>query len=476
MASSSIAIVGAGFSGTLLALHLLRRCPPEVRIVLVERNSRFGHGQAYSTGNPSHLLNVPAGRMSAFHDRPADFLDWLRRHSDAAAQPHDFVPRGVYGAYVRSLLKEELRRAPRGRLELLRGAVLGIVRAAHPLRLAIERDRVIEADLAVLATGNFPPEPMPVADPSFYETASYRPDPWSPQALAGLDPCAPVLLIGTGLTMVDVAISLLDQGHTGPILALSRRGLLPRPHTPSANTSDGVSQAFPTSTLQMLRLFRQEASRVEAEGGSWQPIVDELRPFTRDVWQAMPLAEKARFLRHARPWWEVHRHRMPPAVAERISRARAEGQLQIQAGRIRGFDVAGDRVGVTYRLRGSDSLQRAEVVRVINCSGPGADYARIADPLIQSLLEQGSARADPLRLGLDVTSNCALLHRDGGVSRRVFAVGPVTKGAFWEITAVPDIRRQCELLAEHLAGLPRRTGERKVAGERAAAPAASYAI
>jgi uncharacterized NAD(P)/FAD-binding protein YdhS len=285
-----------------------------------------------------------------------------------------------------------------------------------------------------------------------------------------------VLLTGTGLTMVDVAMSLLDQGHTGPILALSRRGLLPRPHKPSAAMSDGAAQAFPTSSLQMLRLLRQEARRAEAEGGSWPPIIDELRPFARDVWQAMSLAEKARFLRHARPWWEVHRHRMPPAVAERIAHARGEGRLKVQAGRIRGFDIAGDRVRVTYRLRGSDSLQEVEVARVVNCSGPGADYARIADPLVRSLLEQGSARADLLRLGLDVTSNCALLHRDGGVSRRVFAVGPVTKGAFWEITAVPDIRRQCELLAEHLAGLPRRTGERKAAGERAAAPAASYAI
>lgn len=476
MASPSIAVIGAGFSGTLLALHLLRRCPPEVRIVLIERNSRFGHGQAYSTGNPSHLLNVPAGRMSAFHDRPTDFLDWLRPQPEVAAHSHDFVPRGVYGAYVRSLLKEELRRAPRGRLELVRGAVLGLDRSAHPLRLTIERDRVIEADMAILAVGNFPPEPMPVADPSFYDTAFYRADPWSPQALAGLDPHVPVLLVGTGLTMVDVAISLLDRGHTGPLLALSRRGLLPRPHEPGPVTTSRVVQAFPTSLAQLLHYFRQEARRAETAGGSWQPIVDELRPFMRDVWQAMSLDDKRRFLRHARPWWDVHRHRTPPAVAERIARAREKGQLQVQAGRIGGFDISGDRVEVTYRLRGSESLQRVEVARVINCSGPSADYARIADPLIRSLLEQGSARADPLRLGLDVTSNCALLQRDGGVSRRVFAVGPVTKGAFWEITAVPDIRRQCELLAEHLAGLLRRPDGDATAREQIARPAASYAI
>ena len=476
MASPSIAVIGAGFSGTLLTLHLLRRCRPEARISLIERNSRFGHGQAYSTGNPSHLLNVPAGRMSAFHDRPTDFLEWLRGQHEPAAHPEDFVPRGTYGAYVRSLLKKELRRAPRGRLELIRGAVLGIDRSTDRLRLALERGRIVEADLAVLAVGNFPPEPMPVSDPTFYDTDFYRADPWSPYALAGLDPDAPVMFIGSGLTMVDVAISLLDQGHTGPLLALSRRGLLPRAHEPGPVMAGTLVQAFPTSLAQLLHCLRQEARRAEPARGSWQPIIDELRPFMSDVWQAMSFDDKQRFLRHARPWWDVHRHRMPPAVAERIVQAQEKGQLEVRAGRVSGFEITGDRVVVTYRLRRSEAFQSVEVARVINCSGPSADFARIADPLIRSLLAQGAARADPLRLGLDVTSNCALLQRDGGVSRRIFAVGPVTKGAFWEITAVPDLRRQCELLAEHLAGLLRRTDEGTHSRESASGPAASYAI
>lgn len=199
--------------------------------------------------------------------------------------------------------------------------------------------------------------------------------------------------------------------------------------------------------------MRDQAGAARARGGSWQPIVDELRPFMQDVWQVMPAADRARFLRHLRPWWEVHRHRIPGAVADRIATAQASGQLAVRAGRIVAYHHHSDLVDVEFRPRGTDQVQRMRVSRVVNCSGPGADYDRITHPLIRSLLTEGTVRPDPLRLGLDVTATCALLNQAGAISRRLFAVGPVTKGAFWEITAVPDIRRQCELLARHLATL-----------------------
>ena len=463
MASSTIAVIGAGFSGTLLALHLLRRCAPSTRIVLIERNSQFGRGQAYSTGNASHLLNVPAGRMSAFNDRPADFQDWLLSHPDAAraadfAEPPDggsFVPRRLYGAYIRSVLKDEIRRDPRRRLELLRGDVLAIDRGGHPLRLQLDRERTLAAEFAVLAIGNFPPEPMPTENPSFYDSAFYHPDPWAAETLAGLDPASAVLLIGTGLTTVDVVVSLLDQGHRGPIHALSRRGLLPRRHAAGQGAEPPAQHEFPVGVGALLRSVRQESAKAAAEGSTWQAVVDELRPFTQDVWQTMPLEDRRRFLRHLRPWWDVHRHRLPPPVAERIDAAREAGQFTLRAGRIRRYRVVGAEVEVTFRPKRQDREETLRVARVVNCSGPGADYDRIAHPLVRSLLQEGTARPDPLRLGLDVTNTCALRHRAGTISRRIFAVGPVTKGAFWEITAVPDIRRQCELLAHHLATLLR---------------------
>ena len=184
-------------------------------------------------------------------------------------------------------------------------------------------------------------------------------------------------------------------------------------------------------------------------------MVDALRPFTQDVWQAMSLQDRVRFLRHLRPWWDVHRHRMPGPVADRIELARTRRQLRTRAGRIQGFRIEDGMVDVIYRPRGSDVTATLLAARVVNCAGPGADYERIADPLIHTMLREGTARPDALRLGLDVTGTCALRLGTGAISRRLFAVGPVTKAAFWEMTAVPDIRRQCELLAQHLAALVR---------------------
>jgi uncharacterized NAD(P)/FAD-binding protein YdhS len=457
--TTTIAVIGAGFSGTLLALHLLRRCPADVNIVLLERNPQFGRGLAFSSGNASHLLNVPAGRMSAFHDQPHHFLDWLHTQElaegETPATEGCFVPRRQFGAYVRSLLNQELKRPDSDeRLTLVRGDAQAIDTQGPRLRVVLERDRVVDCDFAALAIGNFPPEPPRVADASFYDGPLYRPDPWAADALTGLDPAAPVLLIGTGLTMADTVVSLLDQGHEGPLYALSRRGLLPHRHAAATAALPAEHVSYPTSLNALTRLLRTEVEQVRRAGGNWQTTIDALRPFTTDVWLAMPARDRSRFLRHLRPWWDIHRHRLAASVADRIDAARASGQLRLHAGRIQRYlPTPEGRVVVEYRDRSLQSSRQVEVARVINCSGPGCDYDRIADKLVRTLLTEGTVRPDSLRLGLDVSGTCALMGRDGAISRRLFAVGPVTKGAFWEMTAVPDIRRQCELLAAHLATL-----------------------
>jgi uncharacterized NAD(P)/FAD-binding protein YdhS len=454
----TVAVIGAGFSGTLLALHLLRRCPLGTIIKLIERDQTFGCGMAYSTGNPSHLLNVRVGGMSAFRDRPDHFLEWLNHAPHRWGQPlvssTSFVPRQTYGAYIRALLDEELERCAdeRYRLDLVTGEVSDIALRQSRAVLTLQEGREITADLVVLATGNVPSLPPPVAEGSFYDSPLYRPDPWAADALTELDPDAPVMLIGTGLTAMDVVMSLLDQGHRGPIHALSRRGQLPHRHAPG-NIPTPERMSFPSNPLALLRELRAQARQAAAAGEDWRAVIDSLRPFTSDIWQLMSVCERARFLRHLRPWWDTHRHRMAPAIADRMEAARAAGQFTAGAGRIVTYDMHGDRVTVRYRPRRSASLAALEAARVINCSGPGADYERIADPMIRSLLAQGLARPDALRLGLDVTANCALRAADGAVSRQLFAVGPLTRSTFWEMTAVPDIRRQCELLAAHLAAM-----------------------
>ena len=454
---ATFAIIGAGFSGTLLALHLLRRTPTHVRVVLIERQNRFAQGPAYATGNPSHLLNVPAGRMSAFHDRPGDFYEWLAKQPEAAADlgPGSFAPRRQFGAYIRQLLHEELRRpGSDGRLELVRGDVAVIEGEAHgPLSLCIGAERRIEADLAVLAIGNFPPEPPTIADPGFFDTPLYRPDPWAGDALDGLDPDAGVLLIGTGLTMVDTVTSLEDAGHRGPIHALSRRGLMPRCHATAGRPPRRPGAAIPDRLIDCLSMLRSEARRAARDGSSWQAALDELRPFGRDLWQNLSPEDRSRFLRHLRPWWDVHRHRLAPEVSRRIDAARARGQLQIHAGRIDSITAGTEAATVIYRPRGLSERRTLAVARVVNCAGPACDFDRIPHPLVRRLLHDGMVRPDPQRLGLDVAPSGALRDRAGAISRQLFAVGPVTRGAYWEMTAVPDIRRQCELLAAQLAML-----------------------
>jgi uncharacterized NAD(P)/FAD-binding protein YdhS len=463
MSQQTIAVVGAGFSGTLLALHLLRQCSPNIRILLAERNEQFGRGAAYATGNSSHLLNVPASRMSAFQSRPDDFLDWLRRlpaeeREGVEPSPTTFVPRSIFGRYIQDLLTSEMKSAVHcGRLDLMRGDITDIDARSGGLTLSCGDGKALPVDRVVLAIGNFPPSPPPVADPSFYDTAAYRPDPWASDLLDGLDVHAPVLLIGTGLTMIDTVVSLLDRGHEGPIIALSRRGLLPHNHLKGpARTGLPENEHLPTRVNALARFLRARSLEADAAGGCWQAVIDELRPLTTDIWQTMSLGDRTRFLRHMRPWWDTHRHRISGPVAARIAQARERGQLSILAGRIRGYATGEDGlVEVSYLPRFKDTLATVRAVRIINCSGPESDFGRIRDPLVRRLLDKGLVRPDPLSLGLDVTQNCALLDRDGSISRRLFAVGPVTKGTFWEMTAVPDIRQQAEFLAGQLAALVR---------------------
>ncbi|MCB8875389.1 FAD/NAD(P)-binding protein [Acidisoma silvae] len=460
MTQQTIAIVGAGFSGTLLALHLMRQCSPETRIVLIERNQHFGRGAAYSTGNSSHLLNVPAAKMSAFQARPSDFLDWLKACPPELLDglqplPTTFVPRAIFGRYISDLLENEMKSTLHcGQLELLRADVTDIAPGSGGMVVTLGNGEALPVDRAVLAVGNFPPSPPPVADASFYDTEHYRPDPWAPDLLDNLDPEAPLLLIGTGLTTVDTVVSLLDRAHRGPIVALSRRGLLPQNHLLGpVKTALPETEEFPTRLSNLARFLRDRSGQAREAGGSWQAVIDELRPMTTEIWQAMPHEDRLRFLRHLRPWWDTHRHRISGPVAARIAEARRTGQLRIQAGRIRGYSVTPDGVEVTYRPRFKDELDSLTVGRVINCSGPESDFGRIRDPLVRRMLDQGMVRPDALSLGLDITRTCALLGRDGGISRRLFAIGPVTKGAFWEMTAVPDIRQQAEFLAGQLAAL-----------------------
>ena len=424
-------IVGGGFSGTLMALQLLRHTGAEV--TLIERTDRLARGVAYGTARPEHLLNVRAAAMSAFPDMPAHFAEWLQQRGEGDGTT--FAPRRVYGAYL-----EDLLAGARDRLTIVREEAVAVEGGA----VRLSSGRSLSADAVILAIGNLPPEPLPqLATPEL--VAVYRGDPWAADLAEGLGPDDTILLVGTGLTAVDAALTLDAQSFGGRIVALSRRGLTPRAHAAPAPVPP-LEGELPRYASGLVRAVRAQARRI-----GWRAAIDQLRPVTQRLWSTASVEERRRFLRHLRPWWDVHRHRIAPEIAEKIEAMQQTGRLQVHAGKIVSASAEGDRALVVWRPRGQPGQEQLRVRRIVNCTGPQTNLARAGDPLLDSLLAAGLIRPDPSRIGIDIDEDFRAVGSDGAASPGLYAVGPMTRGALWEIVAVPDIRIQVESLAKSLA-------------------------
>lgn len=439
-----IIIVGGGASGVLLACHLLRDANESFRVTLIEKRPALGRGMAYSTAQPGHLLNVRATNMSAFADDPLHFCRWLAERGgdtcDGQGRPPLFAQRYLYGQYISELIAPYL--GDGGRLETLRGEGRKLEIEPESVRIGLGDGRMLTGDIAVLATGH---DEMKRDGPACYV------NPWESPSAAGVDRDAAVLIRGTGLTMVDYVVSLRANGHRGPIYAMSRRGLLPQVHRPvHALELDRRDVPFGASLVTLWRWLRGLVKATVAEGGDWRSAVDGIRPYTWELWQRLPFDSKQRFLRHARAWWEVHRHRMAPEVAAEIDDAIASGQLRIVAAKTVSLTPVEAGAHVVYRRRGRADTETLDVAKVAECTGVYTDPLATTNPLLKHLIAQGLARPDPVGIGIDVTEDCAIVDAGSSASPALYAVGPLTRAAFWEIMAVPDIRVQCAELARHL--------------------------
>lgn len=452
MSERTVVIVGAGFSGTIVAAQLLRHSSTSPsRVVLVERRAIGGKGVAYSTKYSGHLLNVPAGRMGAFPDDEGDFLRYARER-DPRTMGGTFVPRMVFGEYLDATLRAAAADAFRsgGSLEEITDEVTAVDSPRTPndasrIQVRLRSGGTLEADHVVLALGNYPPANPPLADPSFYRSTRYIADPWAPGALDNVDAAAGILLVGTGLTMLDIALQLSEGRKPARLVALSRRGLVPLPHRahgapPSyGHLPPGLISCEPTA-VAYLRAVREHARTLERDGVDWREIMASLRPLTPRLWETLPPVERKRFLRHARPYWDTHRHRVATDVYERFEALQASGRLTLIAGRIRRYAETSNDVTAHYRPRGADRDAAVTVGTVINCTGPEGDVRHLGDPLLSSLLAAGDVRPDPMGLGLDTDADLTLLRADGTPLTGVSLVGPLLKGTFWEATAVPELR------------------------------------
>jgi len=448
-----IAVIGGGASGTLAAVHLLRLAAAGrggMRIALIDRLGRHGLGQAYSTTDPAHLLNSPAGKMSAVAGDPGHLLRWARADGADRAAPDGFLPRPAYGRYLRDTLAEAQRAAqPAVTVRHITSHVVRISCGAprHPLRLHLAADGYIDADAAVLATGNLAPAP-PCPVPA---SPRYIADPWAPGALRGACDGSPVVVLGTGLTTMDVAIAVTGASPSTVVHAVSRHALLPQAHREGASgTGLGWLPVLSDDSgpVRLGELIWQVRAAVADRPGDWQDIVDSLRPYVPRLWRRLPPADQRMFLRHVARYWEVHRHRMPPQTASRIAGLRCTGRLSVQAGRI--IAVTEAPGGLRIRISQGGTVTELAAGWLVNATGPNSDISRTGDRLLRDLFDRGLARPDPLGLGIDASPSGAVLDAAGRPSRTIFTLGPPLRGLRYETTAIPEIRDQAAALALRL--------------------------
>jgi uncharacterized NAD(P)/FAD-binding protein YdhS len=445
-----IAVIGAGLSGRLLALNLIRLASLEDSIRLVDRGDHQYMGPAYSGEEDYLLLNVPAERMSAISQDPEHFLKWAQEQGVSASNG-DFLSRRLYRDYILDLLvKAQQARTNGPAFEHLCEEITDIEAGQDGAVLHAKDNVLFRVDKAVLALGNYPPRHPTIQNRSALSSVRYVRDPWAPGVLSFLGKDDTVFLIGTGQTTVDLIISLHRRGHKGRIIAVSRRGLLPLAHRGFEDYPSFFEEIKDTQRLlEVFQTVRVHLKRAEALGIEVRSVIDSLRPDTQALWSGLPHAEKRRFLRHVFRYWEIIRSRIPPESETLLEELRASGQLEVLAGRIRDLVETNGAMEVRYFPTGGTRDEIVQAALVINTIGPEPDYQKVDHPLIKNLMRRGLIRPGPAGLGLDAQPNGAIIGRDGTASRTLYTLGSPMKGVLWEVIAAPEIRVQ----AERLAGL-----------------------
>ena len=446
-----ITIIGGGASGTLLALNLLKYTGDRrLEINLVEKRPHIGRGVAFSTEEDAHLLNVPAAKMGAYADDIEHFHRWLNENG-LEYSPTAFVPRRIFGEYLREQLEQANEsKAENVALNIFDDEAVDLQYEDSKANVQLASGDHIYSEKVALAFGNFLPPHPTVPDQSFVQSPRYFQDPWTAEVFDSIKPDDAVLIVGTGLSMVDVTMQLYKLRHKGVINAISTRGQLPAVHK--------LGHTYPafydeikgkTRVTDILKAVRAHSKKADADGSDWRAVIDSLRPVTQQIWLDLPLAEKKYFMQHLSRYWNVARHRMAPEAALIIDELRGTGQLQILKGRLQkitwedgiGFDVR-------YATIGLDQYVHADVV--INCIGSESRFDQLDSQLVKNLMAAGMIQCDDLRFGLDATPDGHLKGTDGQPGDMLYTLGTALKGVLWESTAIPEIRVQARDLAQKL--------------------------
>jgi uncharacterized NAD(P)/FAD-binding protein YdhS len=448
-----VAIIGGGAAAATLLSELLDRQPAQpLHLDWFTGGGAPGRGVAYGTRSERHLLNVRAASMSMFASQPRGFLDFAQR-GDRSIAGTDFLPRRLYGDYLEAEVERALERARSlgHDVHVVPFKVDGLVPENDGVTI-LHGEETTRVDAAVLALGALPPQPLSGVSESAIASGRYVVDPWSFLAKAKPDPTPrKVVLVGLGLTAVDVVLELASLWPNASFTAISRHGLLPEAHlasatAPSDDSADLIEamQAAP-DLRSWLRLLRDAIAHSE----DWRVVIDSMRPHTPALWQALPREERSRFLRHARWAWERARHRMAPQVMKQMQELERAGRFHRERARLHAADVEGDHLHLSITPTGSSTPQALDTDLVIQTIGLNTDVRRTGHSLVRQLATNGHITPDPLGLGCKATPEGRLQH-DGSTWPHLYAMGSLLRGTFWESTAMPEIRQQARQMADRL--------------------------
>lgn len=450
-----VVIVGGGLSGAAVAWQLSRMASAPERIIIIEPRAEIGRGLAYSAPDPSHRINVPSVRMSIDPRMPDHFNDWLiandRLAGDPAARMPDgrnFPSRAEFGSYIHSLV-EELG----DRIEHVVAVADEVTRETGGFAVRCSNGRTIHARIVVLAVCHPPPTAPRALETALGDHPRFVANPWAKGALDALRPDDRVLIVGTGLTMADIVASLDRNGHRGPIVAASRRGLRSRGHaTGPACDPYGDFVSNPARNVRdLVRRVRATVEQAGEEGYSWHYVFDQLKAQGTSIWTALPLRERQKLVRHLRPFWDVHRFRIAPQIEKLLDRRLAEGSLELKKVSLKGARQSGDKIEVDFRNRRNGELETQAFDAVVLATGPAHGRVFADNPVLATLERQGLAHADPLLLGIAVDMAGRALDKDGSSNPDLFVAGPLARGTFGELMGLPDVTNHAIRVASGVA-------------------------
>ena len=456
---ASVCVIGGGFTGTAAAIACLARFERPFRLTIVEPNAALGRGVAFGGHYPMHLLNVRAIDLSVFADRPGDFLNWAFRQLDQGENDaglleglgHTFLPRQMFGEYVRQRLFETVESRPDVSFSVINSTASACRRVNSKFLVQVHPASKVVADIVILATAYGPPRSSIEGALSPFEF------------LPGddLSRARSLALIGSGPTMADVLLNARREGFAGKATIVSRRGQFPKEHASKGVVPKEMALPRTRHLSRLVSSVRLACEAAEAYGTPWQAVINGLRPSLQTIWQGLAIEEQARFLRHVRPFWDAHRHRLPAEIHERLRRDFNSGQAGLLRARVFCVVRNNDAFLLTLRRRGASMSETLRADLAFDCSGHRPD---LRSPLINSLVTDGLARIDVHDLGLAVEPSGQVLGRYGIPTTGLFALGPLGQGSLWEIVAAPEIVRQADLAATHISNLQNRSRQMSALG------------